>query len=111
MTEIFHDDLYQSESLTIDVTVTMDGSAMDLTNGSATWLLQRDDGSEALRKVDGGDITITDATGGQLTIAISSSDTSGLEADGFSHYLKVEDGNGVVAIALKGQLRINASPF
>lgn len=111
MTENYHDTLYNGESRTVEVTVTDEDGPMDLTNGSATWVLQASDGTEALRKESSGDITLTDPAEGKLTIAISATDSSGLAAEQHRHFLRVQDASGNVAVALRGRLNIQESPF
>lgn len=111
MTETYHETLFNGESRTLDVTVTSAGEPMDLSGGSATWVLIDGDGTEHLRKENGGDITLTDPANGELTVAISTTETSGLDPERYQHYLRVTDTNGNVAVVLDGDLLIRESPF
>lgn len=93
------DNHHAGDALDMNVSVEKsDGSAKDITNGSAEWLLKEtatdSDANALLTKTkSGGGITFTDAANGKLEISLETTDTSGLSGTKH-HRLRVTDSDG-----------------
>ena len=110
MTRINQDiELRAGETKRVSVTVEDDdGNPYDLSGGDAKWVAI-DDGTTFIEKTVADDtIDFTNAADGIVKWTIQHGDTTG-NPGRYDHELHVEDSNGNMDVALKGQLRVKDS--
>jgi hypothetical protein len=96
-----------------DVTVTRDGSALDLTGATLKFTAKRSmddsDLQAVFQKTIGSGIVVTDEPGGLATLTVDPADTSSLPAPRSFHYdLELTESDGRVTTVAIGQLRLSA---
>jgi hypothetical protein len=98
---------HEGDDLEIDVSVTEDGSAKDITGAEITWVLAESQGGAAKieKSTSGGGVTITDAANGKFTITVEGSDTKDLAGHHY-HEAEVTDNVGQTSTVLTGTFQI-----
>lgn len=101
--------IYRADYQPITITVTLAGSALNLTGLQAAKFLAKNeltdaDASAVLTKTLGAGITITDARSGKLKIELEASDTQGIAASMLYYTLKITDGLGKTRTVANGRL-------
>lgn len=92
------------DDLELAVTVTENGSPKDISGATATWALaEARGGAVVLSKDTSAGIAVTDAPAGELTIRLSSAETTGL-AGSYYHECSLTDGAGNTVTVLSGAL-------
>lgn len=97
-----------------DTVTNPDGTSKDLTGATVRFALAEYPGAppEVQKDSTTSDVTITDATNGELEITLHPEDTEGLgdaETEAYHYEIEVEDQNGHVSTVTTGQFHITAS--
>lgn len=103
-------EIIAGDSKQIVVTVTnTDGSLVDLTASTVKWAMKHNPVmTNVVYKDTTAGITISNATGGEFTIQIDPTDTTGLTGD-FYHEAELTDQTGNVSTVMTGRITILAS--
>ena len=99
-----------SVDLVIIVTDPETGDPKNLTAATVQWAMFKEHrGTVVLTKATGDGVTITDATEGELTIALEPEDTEELLPDIYAHECEVTDSGGNVSTVTTGYITLKAS--
>lgn len=98
------------EDVTIAVDIDeLDGTAEDLNGDDLIWVMIPSNGHRAvLRKTIGDGITVTDESGGQASIAVTSDNTKNLEAGTYRHELWLKQADGDYETIFISAIRLQA---
>lgn len=102
-------DAYQGEDISYDFALTDGGAPLDITGWSISFRVGLVGNESIITKTVGSGITVTDAANGELTIALTASDLTRINASYLCELRRT--GTGVEAVLGIGSLNLKNSLF